>query len=243
MCTVSYITRDGKKYLTSNRDENINRKSATMPVVEICNGKKIIFPKDPVGGGTWFAVAEDGTTGILLNGAFQKHIPFYPYRKSRGFILLDLMSAPEGLTHFKNTCLEKIEPFTVVFFQHKKLYEFRWDGHQKYFKQLDTDGNYIWSSVTLYDAEAIDKREKLFQYFIAGSTVIDSSSILNFHGNNYNDFENGFIISRRNGIQTQCITQAVIEDESIRFFHQDLLLNSRHEQIVELNHERITEKA
>jgi len=214
-----------------------------MPAAEIRNGKKIVFPKDPVGGGSWFAIADDGTTGILLNGAFQKHIPFYPYRKSRGLILLDLVAAPEGLFFFHNACLEKIEPFTIVFLQHKKLYEFRWDGYQKHFQQLDADCNYIWSSVTLYDAEAIDKREKIFQHFITKNPVINSYSIRNFHGNNYDDFENGFIISRRNGMQTHCITQAVVGEDSIRLFHHDLLLNCQQEQIVEVNHERIIEKA
>ena len=213
-----------------------------MPAAEVRNGKKIIFPADPAGGGTWFAIAEDGTTGILLNGAFQKHIPFYPYRKSRGLVLLDLMAATEGLHHFHHVYLEKIEPFTVVFFQQKNLYELRWDGCQKYTQQLNTDSNYIWSSVTLYDDEAIDKRKRLFQHFITENPVIDNFFIRNFHRNNHDDFENGFIISRRNGIQTQCITQAVVEEDNIRLFHQDLLLNSQHEQIIEVSHERIIEK-
>ena len=76
MCTVSYITNNGHTYFTSNRDENRNRKAAAMPQTEIRNGKKIISPKDPACGGTWFAVDEKGTVGILLNGAFQKHIHF-----------------------------------------------------------------------------------------------------------------------------------------------------------------------
>lgn len=213
-----------------------------MPAAEIRNGKKIIFPKDPVGGGTWFAVNEDGTTGILLNGAFQKHIPFYPYKKSRGLVLLDLMDAPEGLAYFHNASLEKIQSFTIVFFQHKNLYEFRWDEHQKYIQQLDADSNYIWSSVTLYDAAVIEKREKLFQHFIDNNPVINNHSIRDFHGSNFDDIENGFIISRRNGIQTQCITQAVVEENSIRLFHHSLLLNHQHEQIIEINHDKVIEK-
>ena len=243
MCTVSYITKDGLRYFTSNRDENSSRQAAIMPAAEIQNGKKIIFPTDPAGGGTWFAVAEDGTMGILLNGAFQKHIPFYPYRKSRGLVLLDLMTAPEGLSHFHSDYLEKIEPFTIVFFQHKKLHELRWDGHHKHCRQLNSDSNYIWSSVTLYDDEAINKRERLFQQFITRIPEVDTFSIRNFHTNNHGDFENGFVISRQNGIQTQCITQAIVGDDNVRFFYEDLLLNCQQEQIIELNHERIIEKA
>ncbi|MGL1516781.1 NRDE family protein, partial [Vibrio parahaemolyticus] len=48
------------------------------------------FPKDPDGGGTWIALKENGDVAILLNGAFENHIPAYPYRRSRGLIFLDI---------------------------------------------------------------------------------------------------------------------------------------------------------
>jgi Uncharacterized conserved protein len=239
MCTVSFITNNGYIYFTSNRDENRNRKAATMPQTEIRNGKKIIFPKDPAGGGTWFAVDENGTVGILLNGAFQKHIPIYPYRKSRGLILLDLMDAEDGSAHCQTTDLTNTEPFTIVFFQNKRLYELRWDGHQKYFQQLDNHSNYIWSSVTLYSAEIISKRKMLFEDFIANKSFINSQSIYDFHINDHGDHENGFVINRQNGIKTQCITQAIFQYDSIKLFHHDLLLNRRDEQTIKTRYEEI----
>ena len=242
MCTVSYIAGRNRKYFTSNRDENKNRESAATPQTEIRNGKKITFPKVPVGGGTWFAVSENGTVGILLNGAFQKHTPFYPYRKSRGLILLDLMDAEDGVVFFYNAFLENIEPFTMIYFYSNKLYELRWDGHQKHFLRLDVALNYIWSSVTLYNNDAIDKRGKLFQDFIANDLSVNSRSILDFHCNNYDDYENGFIIKRNNGIQTQCITQAIIRESNIRLLHHDLIRNCQHEQIIEIQHAGIIEK-
>ncbi len=241
MCTVSYITNNGHTYFTSNRDENRNRKAAAMPQTEIRNGKKIIFPKDPAGGGTWFAVDEKGTVGILLNGAFQKHIPLYPYRKSRGLILLDLMDAQDGSYHFQTTGLANIEPFTIIFFQNEKLSELRWDGHQKYFQQLDNHSDYIWSSVTLYSDKTISKRKMLFEGFIADKSVINSKSIYGFHRNAYGDHENGFVINRRNGIKTQCITQAIFQHDSIKLCHHDLLLDHRDEQTIEKRYEEICE--
>ena len=242
MCTVSYIGREDLKYFTSNRDENKSRPVAGMPETETRNGKKITFPKDPVAGGTWFAVSGNGTVGVLLNGAFQKHIPAYPYQKSRGLILLELMDAPEGIRYFDKTLPEKIEPFTIIFFQNEILYELRWDGHQKYRQQLDTDGNYIWSSVTLYSKDVIHKRNQLFRNFIADSTLITGKSIREFHVNNHNDYENGFVIRRPNGIQTQSITQAVIEEDHIRFFYYDMLFNRTEEQIIQVQKQETIEK-
>jgi uncharacterized protein with NRDE domain len=237
MCTVSYITNNGQAFFTSNRDENKNRKKASMPKTEIRNGKKITFPQDPVGGGTWFAVCENGNIGILLNGAFQKHVPFYPYRKSRGLILLELTEATSGVTFFHSVDLENIEPFTIIFFENKKLYELRWNGYQKFFMQLDADNNYIWSSVTLYDDETINKRKIIFQNFIAHNSDIHGKSVFNFHSENNNDFENGFIINRKNGIQTQCITMAALREQNIKLLHHDLTSNNQFEQTISLKHE------
>ena len=55
--------------------------------------------------------------------------------------------------------LGRIEPFTVVVLEKNNLYECRWDGYEKYYKQLKKHRPYIWSSVTLYDNDAIRKRE------------------------------------------------------------------------------------
>ena len=56
-------------------------------------GEKIIFPKDPKAGGTWYAIDEFGTILVLLNGADEKHKVQLPYRKSRGLIVLDIISS------------------------------------------------------------------------------------------------------------------------------------------------------
>ena len=57
--------------ITSNRDEHIMRKNALAPAEQDINGKKVVFPKDPKAGGSWFAVAEDGAVVVFLNGAFR----------------------------------------------------------------------------------------------------------------------------------------------------------------------------
>jgi len=234
MCTVTYINNNGSRYFTSNRDENQSRPApVTVETLQV-NGMSITFPKDPVAGGTWFAATSNACVAILLNGAFEKHVPQYPYKKSRGLVLLDLASAFPLNTAFAKMVLEDIEPFTIVHSEMGKLTEIIWDGDKKHIRSLDPSCNYIWSSVTLYDKAAIYKRKNLFQQFIDDADNIHERSILDFHSNNYDDPENGFIIRRKNGIKTQSITQAILTDENIRINYYDLDDNAPIKKLIAL---------
>ncbi len=84
MCTVSFIALTKGAILTSNRDEHVSRSIALYPEIYQANNRKIMFPKDSKAGGTWFISNENGDIGVLLNGAFEKHVPMPPYCKSRG---------------------------------------------------------------------------------------------------------------------------------------------------------------
>ncbi len=235
MCTVSYISLNGKRFLTSNRDEHISRPAALKPNEEIVNNCRVLFPKDPKAGGTWFAVNENGVTGVLLNGAFQRHIPQGNFRLSRGLILLNIISNAAPAFHFEKIELSLIEPFTIILLEHKQLLELRWDGINKYRKELNIDENYIWSSATLYDQEAIVKRENLFNDFMSKSSDVTEQSIIDFHHNDNNDSENGFIINRNNQLKTFSITQTVYETATIKMNHYDLLKEELHTILISPN--------
>lgn len=236
MCTVSFIST-GKKYiLTSNRDEHISRAPALYPDQEIINNCRVIFPKDPQAGGSWFAINENGVTGVLLNGAFHKHTRAGKYSTSRGVVLLNIVSNPTPSFYFSQIELVNIEPFTIILFESGTLLELRWDGVKKYRKELDTNQNYIWSSVTLYDQKAIQKREALFNQFHGMNTNPDEESIIRFHSENYDDLENGFIINRNNKLKTFSITQAIFEETNIIMKHYDLLKEELNSIAIKTNH-------
>ena len=121
MCTVSFVPTKNGICITSNRDEKITRSKAISPQKIIINNKEITFPKDPQAGGTWFA--HDGKNVIvLLNGAKEKHISAGNYKKSRGLIVLDLISAIDPFLEWETIVLQDIEPFTIVFFNGEKLF-------------------------------------------------------------------------------------------------------------------------
>ena len=96
MCTVTFIPVTGSEYiLTSSRDEQTTRPSATNPQILKSGSNTLMYPKDPKGGGTWIACDSAGKTACLFNGAFKAHLPQYPYRYSRGLIVLDFFRFPD----------------------------------------------------------------------------------------------------------------------------------------------------
>ena len=235
MCTVSFVSANGNIIITSNRDENIQRPTAAAPDFEMQGQKKIIFPKDAKAGGTWFAACSNGAVAVLLNGAFVKHIPTPPYRKSRGLVLLDIIEAAEPYDFFTGMNLHQIEPFTVILYQPGTLHELRWDGNNKHDKLLAVSGNYIWSSATLYTDEVIEERKNKFDDFINSEKKITAGLIHDFHNTNHGDDENGFIINRETGMKTFSITQAIISSDKIDFIHTDLLQHQQYEEILHIN--------
>lgn len=222
MCTVSFIASGCRRLITSNRDEHISRPLALRPQEETIGSVKVLFPKDPKAGGTWFAINENGSVAVLLNGGFVNHVPTGNYARSRGLVLLDVIASEQPYDLIQEMELLNIEPFTLVLFN-GNLLEFRWDGHQKYYRPLDAAKNHIWSSTTLYKDEVIEHRRNLFQKFIKQNSEITPNEVFDFHSNNHDDFENGFIIDRESGLKTFSVTQAVLDEEEIVMRHMDLL--------------------
>jgi uncharacterized protein with NRDE domain len=181
MCTVTFIPVRDKFFITSNRDEKNSRKQAIPPAVYEFDSGKIIFPKDGDAGGTWVALHENGNAGVLLNGAFEKHIPQPPYRLSRGQIFLHVIASESPVRRFDRLDLDRIEPFTLILIDKGDLYECRWDGNRKYCAQLRSYRHHIWSSATLYESEAIKKREQWFASFLNKNPNPTQEDILHFH--------------------------------------------------------------
>jgi uncharacterized protein with NRDE domain len=100
MCTVSFIATKTGVIITSNRDEHILR-VALPPQKYLYNQKSIIYPKDVTAGGTWYATDGISKVIVLLNGAAEKHTHNPPYRRSRGLIVLDLISTQNPISEWK----------------------------------------------------------------------------------------------------------------------------------------------
>ena len=210
------------------------RPNALEPKNYLINNKKITFPKDNKAGGTWYAVDEPNDKNIdiddfsnvlvLLNCSEEKHVLKDNYRKSRGLIVLDLISSNSPFQEWKTIDLENIEPFTIVLFENQKLYQLRWNEMEKNTKELDANESYIWSSSTLYSKEIREQREQWFHTFLDTKPIVNEQELFHFH--RYTEVENtehGLIINRNNSLKTLSITQSIIEKNKVIINYSDLV--------------------
>lgn len=222
MCTVTFIPSKHTIFLTSNRDEKIGRSLAVPPVVYRGVTGKMLFPKDGDAGGTWIASHENGNAVVFLNGGFIAHIPDPPYKKSRGLILLDLLDSESPINEFESFDLNRIEPLTAIIYSGNKLYECRWDGEEKYIKQLDETSPHIWSSVTLYNHDVIEKRQKWFVEWMQVNNSPQQKEILDFHqftgdGDDHND-----LCMNRGQVYTVSVTSLALNSDAASMQYLDL---------------------
>jgi uncharacterized protein with NRDE domain len=223
MCTVSYVFSNGQSIITSNRDEQILRPAAVPPQKYEFKAQQLFFPKDPQAGGTWYAATQAGVIVVLLNGAEEKHVRKQTYRKSRGLIVLDLISEDAPLVAWQNIDLSAIEPFTLVVFQNETLYQLRWNEIEKSTCKLDAKQSYIWSSATLYSKDVRDQRCEWFRHFIETNSILDPKKMMQFHTQtNPENTENGLVINRNNALQTLSVTQTILNHEGIEMSYFDL---------------------
>jgi hypothetical protein len=223
MCTVTYIPSGDHFFFTSNRDEQAGRAIAAFPELHKINGQNILFPKDQQAGGSWIAVHENGNVAVMLNGAVRAHQPEPPYRKSRGLILLDLVSKSSPAGAFEDSDFTRIEPFTVILFEEEKLWSGKWDGMEIQLQSLNTAKPHIWSSVTLYDPFAIHKRETWFSRWLAENPNPSATDIIRFHqqggdGDPFNDL----LMNREGRLFTNSISSIRLSPDAADFRYIDL---------------------
>lgn len=231
MCTVTFIPAPGKVYLTSNRDEKQGRSAALAPAVYDFPSGRMVFPKDGDAGGTWIAAHENGNAVVFLNGGWVGHTPAPPYRKSRGLILLDLINSTMPYHHFLSLPLDNIEPFTAVIWEDARLYECRWDGEQKYARQLDATRPHIWSSVTLYTEAVVLKRRQWFEDWLQKNGSPFQDDILAFHQfTGDGDAHNDLMMNREGKVFTVSVTSLAMSGRAINMRYLDLKNNQTFEQ-------------
>jgi len=233
MCTVTFIPTEKGFHFTSSRDEKASRKTIVPTRYEL-NGQAIYFPKDELAGGTWFAVSENEKAACLLNGAYENHQKMPSYTKSRGVVLLESFQYSSPIEFEKKVNLQGVEPFTLLLldFRNQQLnsfYELIWDGKKKYFSQLPTTENLIWSSATLYSSEVRKKREEIFRKWLMNNLNFEDKNILHFHNQKHGLAKAEDILMKGDGnLMTLSISQLQFNSEEIHFNYLDVLQDETH---------------
>jgi hypothetical protein len=228
MCTVTFLPSPSGFILTHNRDEAPSRSPHHISREKTSGGDTLLFPRDTKAGGAWVAAAKSGKTACLLNGAFLKHHHSPPYRRSRGLLLLDFFEWERADDFFQTYDLGGIEPFTFLFFQKHEIVELRWDGSQRFLKNLPPDQPHFWCSATLYPPEMQARREQVFRNWLAKTVSHQPSAVSRLHlTGSVGDPENDFVMNRGGRVRTVSITQVVGNDAFLQMRYFDLLEGHR----------------
>lgn len=223
MCTLTHIPLASNNFVwTQNRDESVGR--ATNELF-IDSEIQILYPKDPLSGGSWIATSKQGRVVSLLNGAFVKH-PYAPSTiKSRGIVVLDCISASNVQDFLENYVLDGVEPFTMIIRDNDSMWELRWDKTKKHIYPLNINFPYIWSSSTLYDAYHKFLRQSLFLQFLKQKSNLNQESILDFHLNAaVGDLQNNLKMKRAY-VQTVSITSVSVQQDKMHMYYHDLVID------------------
>jgi len=230
MCTVTFIPSNSGFFLTSSRDEQ-NTRPTLPPKKHIINDQELYFPKDEVAGGTWISVSKQNRAACLLNGAFKKHERKEKYAKSRGIILLESFNYKNINTFVEEINLTGVEPFTLLLIDYNspsliEFIELRWDEKEKHIKMLNTLTPQIWSSATLYNSDAIQKRKLVFDQWVKKHPSPTSTDIQKFHNQKHGlQSSIAFLMKRDNNLMTLSISQIIFEKESVRLNYLDVIEN------------------
>ncbi|OYU68226.1 MAG: hypothetical protein CFE22_00675 [Cytophagaceae bacterium BCCC1] len=131
-------------------------------------------------GGTWIGLNEIGNVIILLNCGFENHKKEKYYQKNRGLLVSELLSSEMPVINWQLMDLAHIEPFTLIVWSEKLLFQLVWDGEKKYRNRLDSDLVHLFSSATLYNNAANAKREDEFLNWIAMKPPLNKLTLLRF---------------------------------------------------------------
>lgn len=227
MCTVTFLPCGNNDYiLTSNRDEKNVRKKAQPPRKFIHGSFSVFYPKDSEAGGTWIVTGKKHFTLCLLNGAFEKHRPAPPYRKSRGLVVLDFFAFENAAGFAAQYDFSGIEPFTLVILDTSsslQLHELRWDGQTITLTPKDANAPHIWSSVTLYEDDVIAQRREWFSSWLQTNREFKMEEIIRFHEfGGTGDKANDLLMNRGNEVLTVSITSIAHLHGNMRMHYKDI---------------------
>ncbi|RIV23979.1 hypothetical protein DYU11_13530 [Fibrisoma montanum] len=222
MCTATYIPLTPNGFiLTHSRDEKAIRPPAQLPQPVRIGDHTVTFPKDPQGHGTWIAASAELTV-CLLNGGFVPHQPQPPYQHSRGLVPLHVFTYPTIQAFVDGYDFTGIEPFTLLSLQWNRLTELRWTGQRLFVHDKDPNRSHIWSSVTLYSADVIDRREAWFRDWQLSHPTPAVGDIRLFHQfTGDGDEANALRMNRNNELFTVSLTSVVQHPGQTEMIYED----------------------
>lgn len=223
MCTLSLFRSDNGYRIFMNRDERHDRAPESPPQI-ISAHKGITGPIDPVSGGTWIAYNAHGYWGALLNGYTPRPDNIPPSSKSRGGIIIDLLSADDPLSAMQALDPHPYENFRLVIGNDKTHLMMRWDGVS--YKEADfiathNDEIFFTTSSSWQQDVVMDIRKELFESWL-GNNTDDVNSIPSFHYSTEPDLKSSPLMYRSYSATKSITAMNVCADETTMSYWKNL---------------------
>jgi hypothetical protein len=218
MCTVSWLHQSGGYHLLCNRDEKRTRRPANVPSVMQRAGIRYIAPSDGNFGGTWIAVNECGLGLCLLNG--NPGLP-EPGRKSRGFVIPELISArciDDCSLLIGQLELNEFAPFSLVILEPGNAASVvTWDGRRIDAVNDAHQGGTLTSSSVDADGVRAARMEERARHL--GAAESDPASLYRFHISHGEEASAYSPCMHRDDAETVSFTWAVVGERDVRFLY------------------------
>lgn len=173
MCTASWVEYPESFQFIFNRDEHHQRKIARAVQLSQHNDISALFPIDGDFGGTWLAVNEYGLVISLLNYYPKRRPPTPKNKKSRGFIIPELIyqkNLSSIYDRFQSMELHDFEPFDLLVVNDRAEGSmFRWDGYEverhNVLSRLNplSSSSFVTQDVVLYRRKVFEEKRPAIQ--------------------------------------------------------------------------------
>jgi len=222
MCTVTWLRNDEGYQLFCNRDEKLTRGRAMAPRHGVRDGVRLLAPRDADFGGTWIATNEYGVSLCLLNGVNLANPCGHPRARSRGLLLLDLISSAslaEVCERVRYTDLAAFAPFTLAGLEPgAPAAVIEWNGSRRTVGFQDE----LWGMLTSssFDTEKVRKRRREeFMRLIFSGQDIDANALASFHQSHSPTRSAYSVCMHRLDAETLSFSRIAVSRAEIDFFY------------------------
>ena len=173
MCKVTAFLDDDNFILTSNRDIPEDRVHSLPPNEFLYRNRRIVYPEDPQGSGSWIGASTQYIASLLNNKGIEAID-----KMSRGILLKEVLSNNFIISDLESKS-KFFNPNVLILFDiaDRALFKYTWDGSNFYSEQIHKHD--LWMSNTIYSEKEITNTYRFF------SEELDISSneeeILRFH--------------------------------------------------------------
>ena len=173
MCKVTAFLDDENFILTSNRDIAEDREHSLPPEEFLYRNKKIVYPEDPKGSGSWIGASTKHIASLLNNKGIEGNNEL-----SRGVLLKEVISGNFVIGDLESKS-ESFNPYVLILFNiaERELFKYTWDGLNFYSEQIYK--HELWMSNTIYSEEEIANTYKYFREEL--NIKSNEDEILKFH--------------------------------------------------------------